>query len=470
MIIDGKKIEKRETFDVINPYTKKTVGKAGIADEEDVVKAIQLSFNVQKNLTVEQRFSILKTAAEKIKEQKSEIASLITSESGLCLKDTMHEVDRVCNVLNDAADTVYEIEKDSTRRFIMGENRNPELKVISEPLDLVLGITPFNHPMNQVAHKVAPAVAAGTSIVVKPSEKTPLSAIKFVEILHESGLPANFVNLVTTDKPGEFLDFALKTKLPQMITFTGGVKVGKIIFKKMAETENENIKYLPELGGNSALIILEDADIDKAAEISMSIFTNSGQRCTTARRVILHNKIAPRFIERFLEKVKGIKYGNPSDISADMGTLINEEAAKEVQDRINLAIEDGAQLLYGNVREGALLSPTVLDNVKIKSKIVKEETFGPVASIIRVNNLEEAVLIANNTPYKLAGAVVTQDEKKAEIISNSIKVGQFNWNSYPGYRIEKAPFGGFGLSGNGQKEGVVLAAEGMRRVRTFYKH
>ncbi len=470
MIINGKKIEKKNKFEVRNPYNGEVVGRVNIADKEDIIKAMQLSVNTKKDLSIGERIKILKTAAESVKKEREEIAKLITSESGLALEDTLHEVDRVCNTLSASAEIVHKIEEDMSHKFILGNNKNPELKVISEPWDLVVGITPFNHPMNQVAHKVGPAIAAGTAIVVKPSEKTPLSAIKLVEILHESGLPINMVNLITTNDPNSFLDIVLSMKLAQMITFTGGVEIGKYIARRLAETGNEMVSYVPELGDNAALTVLDDADIKLAAKMALNAFANSGQRCTSIKRILLHNSIAEKFIQEFLELTKKIKYGNPLDPEINMGTVINEEAAIKIQDRVDDSIREGAVLLYGNERKGALYSPTILDKVNPNSELVVKETFGPVAPIIRINNIDEAIKIINSVHYKLSGAVITKDKAKAELISNAIKVGQFNWNNNPGYRTEQAPFGGFGLSGNGRKEGVIMAAEGMRRIRTFYAH
>jgi len=469
MIINGRSFGTIHTFKVKNPYTQEVVEDVSIANSENIAAALKFSKDREKDLSIEERIKILSTAADKIEAQKEEVSRLITSESGLSLKDTLYEVGRVANVLRYSASIVGDIERDITGRFV-GPNDKAELKVVSEPLDLVVGITPFNHPMNQVVHKIGPSIAAGAGMVLKPSEKTPLSALKLVEILQESGLPPNYVNVVTTMDPSSFLDSVLEVKEAEMITFTGGVWVGKHIARRMAETGNGLVKYVPELGGNSALTILEDADIELAANCAMNAFANSGQRCTSTKRILVHREVGEAFLDSFLSKVEKIRYGDPLDPDTDMGTVINEMAAKGIEDRVNVAVKEGAKLLYGNKREGALYSPTVLDNVYPNSRLVSEETFGPVAPIIYINNTDEAIKIINSTNYKLAGGVITEDKKKAEYIANSIKVGQFNWNNNPGYRTELAPFGGFGDSGNGSKEGVLMAAEGMRRIRTFYRH
>jgi aldehyde dehydrogenase (NAD+) len=324
--------------------------------------------------------------------------------------------------------------------------------------------------MNQVAHKIAPAIASNAPVLLKPSDKTPLSALKLVEILYECGLPEGMVNVVISNDPKFFLKTSLESNVFDVVTFTGGVDVGRYISRKIAETENNFIKFIPELGGNPAITILEDADIKVAVRSALNAFENSGQRCTSVKRILLHNDIADRFIDSFLKEVKRIYYGNPLDYETDMGTLIDENSALIIEKKVNNAIRDGAKLLFGNQRRGALYSPTVLDYVSIESELVITETFGPVAPIIRINSIDEAIDIINSVPYKLAGSAITKDVNKAKFISDSIQVGQFNWNNNPGFRTEMAPFGGFGVSGNGEKEGVILAAEGFRKVRTFYEH
>jgi len=457
-------------IEIRNPYSNEIVGKIEPATREDIEKAMWDCYKSEKNLSAEERKKILNKAVEKIKADKEKLAKLISSESGLAMKDTLHEIDRVCDTLTFSANAVDKIDEDITSRFAVGENANPELKVVKEPMDLVIGITPFNHPMNQVAHKVGPAVAAGTAMVLKPSEKTPLSAIKLVEILKESGLPDNMLKVIVPESAEKFLEQVLSMKLAEMITFTGGVEIGKKIARKLAETGNEFVKYLPEAGGNSALVVLEDADIDKSAKTAMNAFANSGQRCTKIKRILLHNAIADEFIEKFVKLTEKIKYGDPNNSNTEMGTVISKESAEHIQEKVEEAIEDGAELLYGNKRDGALYSPTILDNVNPKSELVAKETFGPVAPIIRINSVEEAIEIINSVNYKLACGVMTKDKEKAEKIANAVKVGQFNWNNNPGFRTEQAPFGGFRDSGNGMKEGVIMAGEGMKRIRTFYSH
>ena len=472
MIIDGKTVYSKKTFDVINPYTKEKVGTVPVATPAQIERALKLAYKTKPSLSPIERASILKEISNRLERNKREYAELITSESGLSLKDALNEIGRVSNVANFSSKVAKNIEKDVTDKYIFESPKGkPKLKIITEPLDLVVGITPFNHPMNQVAHKVFPAIAAGTCIVLKPSEKTPLSAIKLGELLLEAGLEKNMFNIITGVPAKAIVSQMTNSPLIDMVTFTGGLSVGLRIAKNMSNSGNTLKRFVPELGGCSSLIINDDADITKSAKVVVKgCFKNSGQRCTSIRRIIVVQSIAEEFIDALLTEVKRITYGNPYDECIDMGTVISDAAAKMIEKRVNAAIKDGAKLLLGNKRKSALYSPTVLDSVSISSELVVKETFGPVAPIIRAKTIDEAIHFANMTNYKLAGAIMTKNRELAEKISNILSVGQFNWNGTPGYRTEAAPFGGFKDSGNGEKEGVVLATHGMRRIRTFYEH
>ena len=472
MIINGKNVASKKTFDVINPFTKDKVGTVPVATPEQIERALMLSYEKTPRLTANERARILRDVSERLKKNKKELSELITSESGLSIKDTMHEIDRVSKVAYFSSKIAEKIDNDTSNEYILElQKGKPKLKVITEPLDLVVGITPFNHPMNQVAHKVFPAVAAGTCIVLRPSSKTSLSAIKVGQLLLEAGLENNMLNIVTGVPADEIVEKMVTYPLLDLVSFTGGLITGVHIKNRMCASGNVLKKYVPELGGCSSLIIADDADIRKSVEVAtQGCFANSGQRCTAVRRIVVLQSIAEEFVEAFVKETEKIKYGNPYDEEIDMGTVISEKAAKIIEKRVNDAIKDGARLRLGNVREGALYSPTVLDNVNIESELVTKETFGPVGAIVRTKNIDDAIHLANMTNYRLAGAVMTENRDIAHKISKALMVGQFNWNGPPGYRTEVAPFGGFKDSGNGEKEGVLLAAQGMRRIRTFYEH
>ena len=462
---------KSEMFKVLNPFTGEKVQSVTNMNRSNVHAVLKSALEFQCNLSASDRAEVLLKTAEYLKKHTKSLAELITLEAGLSMQDTIYEVGRVVNCARYSAKVCNLVEKDLTNEFVLDEYNFPELNVVNEPLDLIVGITPFNHPMNQVAHKIFPAIAAGASIVIKPSEKTPLSAIKLIEILTKCGLPREMVQVVTGVEPVKILDDILSFPDLDMITFTGGLSAGLAIQQRMIDFKHGLKRYVPELGGCSSLIICDDADIDIAVDLALKgCFKNSGQRCTAVRRVVVDEKIANQFIEKLTFSVKELKFGNPLNIDNDMGTVVDLNAANYIKDRIDSAVADGAKLLYGGIQNGALLSPTILDNIKLEMELVSNETFGPVCPIIRADDFDDALKIAKDTNYRLACGIVTTSEKRALRASKELKVGQFNFNGPPGYRTEAAPFGGFGDSGNGEKEGIILAARGMRRIRTFYRH
>jgi len=471
MIIGNKKITLGDKFSVVNPYTKKIVAKVLNANKKLIKSALNKSFKFECKLNSETRAAILMKTAAEINRSKYKYANIIVNELGVSFKDAIYEVERVIECAKVSAQVCKNIDKDITKKFIMHRQYKPKLKVISEPLDLVLAITPFNLPMILAAHKIFPAIVAGTSIVLKPSEKSPLSSIKLLETLIKNGLPPNMVNIITGKNGKKTISNILSNSFIDVISFTGSLPVGKEIKKMLIKKNHFLKKFIPELGGCSSLIICSDCDLNKAVDIAIDgCFKYSGQRCTSVRRVIVEKKIADKFIKQLLTKVKKIKFGNPYNKDTDLGPLINELEAKNIQGKINASLKKGAKLLYGNKRKNSLLSPTVLDKVRLNMSIVSSETFGPICSIIRSNNLKESIQIAASTNFKIAGSIITRNKKNAVKAANELKVGQFSINGPPGYRTELAPFGGFGDSGSGEKEGIILSAENMRRIRVIYEH
>lgn len=460
------------TLTVFNPYTGKKAGVVPLSSPDRIDRVLRRARAGASRQSSKERAAVLCRLAERLESRSHELSRIITSEAGLCLKDTRHEIHRVAQVARAAARVAQTIDEDQTRRFVLDpESQGPRLRVITEPLDLVVGITPFNHPMNQVAHKVLPAVAAGAPIVIKPSEKTPLSAFALRELLLESGLEESHMQVVVTVPARRAADRLITSPLVDMVTFTGGTQAGHSIASRLVQSGNAWKRFVPELGGCSSLIVSEDADVERSAETAVKgCFGNSGQRCTAIRRVIVTRSVHKAFIAALEAVAARLTYGDPWDEGVDMGTVISEKAARLIQARVNAAMRDGARLVLGNRREGALYSPTVLDNVRMTSTLVAKETFGPVAAVVPARDIDHAIELARRTNYALAGAVMTRSEETARRVSDALVVGQFNWNGIPSYRTEAAPFGGFRDSGNGEKEGVILAAHGMRRIRTFYTH
>jgi aldehyde dehydrogenase (NAD+) len=461
--IAGERVATERSFEVRYPYTGEVIGSAPKATVDDVRRAIAAARGFRCRLTRHERYRILMAASEIVAARRGEIARLITLESGLCLKDTDYEVGRAADVLLFAANQALVDDGQVFSCDLTPHGRSRKVYTLREPLaGVVTGITPFNHPLNQVIHKVAPAVATGNRIVVKPSEKTPLTAFLLADILYEAGLPPPMLSVLTGD-PREIADELLTHPDVDLVTFTGGVAIGKHIAARAVYK-----RQVLELGGNDPLIVMDDADLDEAAALAASgSYRNSGQRCTAVKRILVHERVADPFIEKLLAATARVKYGDPLDPATDMGTVIDEAAAIEFEQRVIEAVAQGARLLTGNLRRGALYSPTVLDRVRPEMRLVREETFGPVSPVIRFSDVDEAIRIANGTAYGLSSAVCTQRLDHITRFVSELAVGTVNVREVPGYRLELTPFGGIKDSGLGYKEGVLEAMKSFTNTKTY---
>jgi phosphonoacetaldehyde dehydrogenase len=450
-------------IDVYNPYTNEicgTVPKASVADVEAVFRVANA---YRPELSRSQRSEILRKTADLLIARKQEIAELITAESGLCLKDTIYEVGRAYDVFFLSSTAVIKDDGEIFSCDITPHGKKRKIFTQREPLQgVITAITPFNHPLNQVAHKIAPSIATNNRMVLKPSEKTPLTALLLADILHEAGLPKEMFQVVTGD-PREIADTLLTHPNVDVITFTGGVKIGKYIAENMGYR-----RAVLELGGNDPLIVMEDADLEEATNLAVyGSYKNSGQRCTAVKRMIVHEAVADRFAELLVEKTRKVKFGDPMDPTVDMGTVIDEEAARYCEDMVNDAIRAGARLLHGNQRTGARYAPTVVDDVPYDCKLVKWETFGPVSPIIRCKDIADAIRISNSTVYGLSSGICTNRFDYIQRFIKELVVGTVNVREVPGYRIEMSPFGGIKDSGLGYKEGVIEAMKAFTNVKTY---
>lgn len=462
-IINGKQIKTGEWIEVHNPFTKKLVGRVASIDIKTLDKVIQDTKRTKITLTRYERYEILNKIADELEKRVDEVSEMITDETGLCLKDTRYEASRVSDVLRFSAMKTLD---DDSQVFPCDVSKNGKPRRIYTtrvPIGLISAITPFNHPMNQVVHKIAPAIATNNTVVLKPSERTPLSAYYFTQLALDCGLPANMLNCINGKDIQATSEMMTVHPDIAMVSFTGGSEIGKIIAAKAGYK-----KIVLELGGSSALLILEDANIDEAVEITINgTFKNSAQRCTAVRRILVHESIANEYASKLSDNVKAIKYGDPYDENNDMGTVITEAAAKEMERRVQNAIDNGAVCLAGHKREGALFAPTVLDHIKNEHEIVAKETFGPVAPIIRFSTLDEAIDIANDTPYGLSGGVISNHWPSIQRVITELDTGTINVNEAPSYRLEWTPFGGIKDSGLGYKEGVIEAMKGYTYVKTY---
>ncbi len=463
MRIAGEKVQRDRVIEVRFPYTGEVVATVPKATVEDVRRAFRIAREYKSTLTRYERYKILMRAGEIIASRKDEIARLITLESGLCMKDSIYEVGRASDVLLFAANQALVDDGQVFSCDLTHHGRSRKVYTLREPLmGAISAITPFNHPLNQVIHKVAPAVATNSRMVLKPTEKTPLAALVLADILYEAGLPPQMLSIVTGD-PKEIADEMITNADAEMVTFTGGVPIGKYIAAKAGYK-----RMVLELGGNDPLVVMEDADPAKAAALAAAgSYKNSGQRCTAVKRILVHEKIAAPFVEALVEETRKWSYGDPLDAKVDMGTVISEEAAKLFERRVNDACAQGARLLVGNKRSGALYSPTVLDGVTPEMELVREETFGPVSPVIRFRDAEEAIRLVNGTAYGLSSGVCTNRVDYVTKFVSAFHVGSVNVWEVPGYRLESTPFGGIKDSGLGYKEGVVEAMKSFTNVKTY---
>ncbi|MEO7741583.1 MAG: phosphonoacetaldehyde dehydrogenase [Usitatibacter sp.] len=454
---------KQGVIEVRYPFTGEVVGTVRKATVEDVRRAFAWARAYKPKLTRYERANIFNKAAALLRERVAEASDLITRESGLSKKDSIYEVGRVSDVLTFSA---MEALRDDGQAFscdLTPHGKNRRVYTRREPLlGVISAITPFNHPMNQVAHKVAPSIATNNRMVLKPSEKTPMAAYYLAELLYEAGLPREMFQVITGD-PKEIADELLTNENVDLVTFTGGVAVGKYIASKAGYR-----RIVLELGGNDPIIVMEDADIEEASTLSaQGSYKNSGQRCTAVKRMLVHEKIADAFVEQLVAKTRAWTFGDPMDPRLEMGTVIDEQAAKLFEARVNEAVAQGATLLVGNKREGALYSPTVVDRVDPKMTLVMQETFGPVSPVIRFGNIDEAIAISNGTAYGLSSAVCTNRLDYINRFVAELHVGTVNVREVPGYRLELTPFGGIKDSGLGYKEGVQEAIKSFTNLKTF---
>src|SRR6202142_3211807 len=351
--IAGEKVSHERIIEVRHPYSGELAGTVPKATLDDVKRALHIARSFRSTLTRHDRYQILMKAGAIIASKRDDLARLITLESGLCVKDSQYEVGRASDVLLFAANQALVDDGEVFSCDLTAHGKRRKVYTLKEPLlGAITAITPFNHPLNQVIHKVAPAVATNNRVVLKPSEKTPLTAFALADILYAAGLAPEMLSVLTGD-PAEIADELLTSGDVDLVTFTGGVSIGKHI----AATAVYKRQVL-ELGGNDPIIVLEDADLDEAAALAASgSYKNSGQRCTAVKRILVQESVADRFVELLVEATRAVKYGDPFDPTMDMGTVIDEPSAQRFESVVNEAVAGGARLLIGNLRRGALYSP-----------------------------------------------------------------------------------------------------------------
>ena len=454
--------DRDERIEVFNPWDNSVVGTVPCATREDVAQAFDIAAAYTPTLTRYERQQILMRTAEILTSRRDEISDLITAELGISKQDSLYEVGRAFDVFSLSGQLCIIDDGEIFSCDLTPHGKQRRIYTQRDPLKAISAITPFNHPMNMVAHKVAPAIATNNCMVCKPTELTPLTALALADVLYEAGLPPEMFSVVT-GLPGDIGEEMITNDHIELITFTGGVAVGKHIANHAGYR-----RTVLELGGNSSLIVMEDADLEKAAAMAVQGATkNSGQRCTAVKRVLCVESVADEFAPLVVSEAQKIRYGDPMSSDTDMGTVVHEGAAQLFETRVNAAISEGATLLYGNDRQGALYSPTVLDHVPRNAELVVEETFGPPIPIIRVKDIDDAIAVDNGTAFGLSTGVCTNRWDHITRFVSELKTGTVNIWEVPGYRIEMSPFGGVKDSGLGYKEGVVEAMKSYTTVKTY---
>lgn len=461
MLIGGKHISSDDLLEVKNPYDGEVIDTVPIAHRQTADLAIAEANKAKDALVEMSAFKVsnkLFNVVEKLEERRGEFAELLTLEVGKPIIESLVEVDRSIETLRLSAEEAKRIYGESVPLDAGLNGKGFFAFTQKVPLGVVAAITPFNYPLNLTIHKIAPAIACKNTVIVKPPTEAPLTVIKFCELLNEE-FPAGVVNVVT-GYGSEIGDYLVCSEGIDKISFTGSVTTGMMISQKAGMK-----KVTLELGGNDPVIILNDADIDKAVKgIINGAFLNAGQVCMGVKRVIVEDEIADELAEKLVSETEKLVMGNPLDESTTLGTLISEKAAIHVQQTVNNAVHSGAKILTGGARDGAFYEATVIDDVTPDMDLVIRETFGPVAPIIRVNDLDEAIEVANDTEYGLQAGVFTNDYSSAMRCAQEIDAGTVFVNKQSTFRTDNMPFGGFKNSGVG-KEGIKYAVDEMTKTK-----
>ena len=461
MLIDGEYVNDMDREDVINPYTGEVIDTVPISHLNNVDKAIEAANNAKKFLQEMSAFKVsnkLFNVCDKLKENRDDFAELLTKEVGKPINESYVELDRSVETLKLAAEEAKRIYGESVP-LDAGLNGKGFFAFTQKlPLGVVAAITPFNYPLNLTIHKIAPAIAAKNTVIIKPPTHAPLTVMKFAELVNEE-FPDGVINVIT-GYGSEVGDALVASQKIDKISFTGSVLTGLLIAQRAGMK-----KVTLELGGNDPLVVLDDANVDAAVKgVINGAYLNAGQVCMGVKRIIVQEGIYNKFKTRLVEETSKIKMGNPMDKSTQLGTLISEKAAMQVEETVNNAVNAGAEILTGGKRNGAFYEATVIDKVTPDMDLVVNETFGPVAPLIKVKTVDEAIQIANATEYGLQAGVFTENYKNAMRCANEIEAGTVFINKQSTFRTDNMPFGGFKNSGCG-KEGIKYAVEEMTKTK-----
>ena len=455
LLIDGKWVENKKTLNVLNPFNQKKIASVSIASAAQITNAIQNSqyaFKKWSRTSVKDRSQILKNLFRIVKENKKLLSEIITMESGKPLSESMVEVDYGSSFIEWAAEQSLR----SYGKIFESPELDKKMFYIKKPVGVVAAITPWNFPLAMVTRKVAAAIAAGCSVILKPSELTPLTALKFGEFAIESGIPNGVFNIINGDAQliGKLLT---ESSIVKKITFTGSTKVGKLLMKNSSSTV-KNISL--ELGGNAPFIVFDDANLDEALEGFIAAkFRNAGQTCISANRLFVNEKVFEKFQSMLVNRFKQLRVGNGLD-DVDVGPLISNEALKKIESHIKDAVKKGAKLVFGGNKSKAgelFFEPTLVGNINKQMQIFKKENFGPIIPLIKFKSEKDLIELVNDTEYGLAAYFYTNKTSRIWEIVENLEYGMFGVNSGK-ISTYLNPFGGLKESGIG-REGSLQCLE-----------
>lgn len=467
MYLNGEWQSRGETMNVTNPFDGQvidTVPLASPADVNDSLEGLQAGARVMRSMTAAERSQILKSVAEKIRSRTEDLARTITLEEGKVLAESRLEVARACETFEVSAEESKRIGGEVIPLDTAPGGTGKFGFTMRVPCGIVAAVTPFNFPLNLVAHKVGPALAAGNAVLLKPAGDTPLTALKLVEILLEAGVPSLAIACVTGH--GAQLGKAICTD-PRIrkISFTGSFEVGEAICR-MAGVKRVTM----ELGSNCPVIVMDDADLEKAADlVAVAGFSNAGQTCISAQRILVSRTRYVQFLDAISSRVQSITTGDPLDTSTKMGPMIRERDAVRVSSWIDEAVQSGARIVTGGSRQGTIHEPTVVSDVSPRQRISCEELFGPAVAVTPFDTFDEALALANDSRYGLSASIFTQDIQRAMRFAREIDSGNLhiNWGSH--WRADLMPYGGLKDSGLG-KEGPRYAIREMTEEKMVVIH
>ena len=461
ILVGGEWRETNETLDVIFPYDGSVSGSVYMASEQDMEDAIvkaQRGFEITRQLPSYKRTEILENLGRLMRERFDDLVNAMIMEGGKNRKVAVGETTRALQTIKVSAEEARRMEGEVFHIdwTPAGANRQGFTKRL--PIGVVLGITPFNYPLNLACHKIGPAIASGNAIILKPAEKTPLSSVILSELVLEAGYPPEAYSMLNAW--GQQSAKMVEDPRIAMLSFTGSARVGWML-KKLAG----NKRVALELGGNAGVIVHNDADMEMAvAQAVAGGYTNAGQNCISVQRMLIQHDVFEEFADRFIEGTKQLVVGDPRDANVDVGPMITLDDAERAESWVADAVSAGANVLYGNQRDGAMFYPTVMTETTDDMKVRCEEIFAPVVTLTPYQSWDDAVAMINDTPYGLQAGVFTNDMKRIMDAWNRIDVGGLQVNSVSTFRVDHMPYGGIKESGFG-REGVKYTMEEMTELR-----